>query len=128
MKRNDENAALTHKELESWLSEERAKLQATADFYKAALETDIAEKEKAIKEYPQLVKELAAKKELLERLPVEVSELEGRLLQAERAKDDDEEGSFSRIKRARDSWERAKWQAESFVGSKMEELKQVIQG
>ena len=127
MKR-DENTTRTHSELESWLSEERKKLQDTADFYAAALATDIAEKATAIKEFPQLVKALAAKKILLETLPVEVSELEGRLLQAERAKDDDETGSFSRIKRARDSWERAKWQAESFVGSKMEELKQVIQG
>ena len=122
-----ENELQTHAELEAWLREERKELQETADRYKAALEATIAERNKAQKEFPQLVKELKAKKELAERLPQEVEELRGRVVQAEVIKDDDETGSFSRIRRAREEFERAQYRVQSFVASKMEEVKQLIQ-
>jgi chromosome segregation ATPase len=122
-----ENELQTHAELEAWLREERKELQETADRCKAALEATIAERNKAKKEYPGLLKEVEAKKKLLESLPSEISELEGRLFAAERSKDDDETGSFSRIKRAREEFERAQYRAQSFVASKMEEIKQLIQ-
>ena len=122
-----DNELQTHAELEAWLREERKELQETADRYKAALEATIAERNKAKKEYPGLLKEVEAKKKLLESLPSEISELEGRLFAAERSKDDEETGSFSRIKRAREEFERAQYRAQSFVASKMEEIKQLIQ-
>ena len=122
-----DNELQTHAELEAWLREERKELQETADRYKAALEATIAERNKAKKEYPGLLKEVEAKKKLLESLPSEISELEGRLFAAERSKDDDETGSFSRIKRAREEFERAQYRAQSFVASKMDEVKQLIQ-
>jgi chromosome segregation ATPase len=122
-----DNELQTHAELEAWLREERKELQETADRYKAALEATIAERNKAKKEYPGLLKEVEAKKKLLESLPSEISELEGRLFAAERSKDDDETGPFSRIRRAREEFERAQYRAQSFVASKMEEIKQLIQ-
>ena len=125
--RDKENELQTHTELEAWLAQERKKLQETADSYKAALEATIAERNKAQKEYPQLVKELKVKEELLQRLPQEVEELRGRVVQAEMIKDDDETGSFSRIRRAREEFERAQYRAQSFVASKMDEVKQLIQ-
>ena len=125
--RDEENELQTHRELEAWLAQERKKIQETADSYKAALEATIAERNKAQNDFQQLVKELRAKKELAERLPQEVEELRGRVVHAEMIKDDDETGSFSRIRRAREEFERAQYRVQSFVASKMEEVKQLIQ-
>ena len=125
--KNDEITSLVQSELAVWFAAERKKLQETAERYKAALEAAIAERNKAKKEYPGLLKEVEAKKKLLESLPSEISELEGRLFAAERSKDDDETGPFSRIRRAREEFERAQYRAQSFVASKMEEIKQLIQ-
>jgi hypothetical protein len=120
------NETQTHRELEAWLAEERKKLQETADRQKAALDEALAERDKAKKEYPQLVRELEAKKELAERLPQELSELEARVVLAEAAKDDDETGAFSRIRKSRQEFERAQYRAQSFVATKMEEIKRRI--
>jgi chromosome segregation ATPase len=126
--KNDEITSLVQSELAVWFAAERKKLQETAERYKAALEAAIAERNKAKKEYPGLLKEVEAKKKLLESLPSEISELEGRLFAAERSKDDDETGPFSSIKRARDAYERAEWEAKSFVSNKLNEMKQIVQG
>jgi chromosome segregation ATPase len=126
--KSDEITTLVQSELAVWFAAERKKLQETAERYKSTLEAAIAERNTAKKEYPGLLKEVEAKKKLLESLPGELSELEGRLFAAERSKDDDETGQFSSIKRARDAYERAEWEANSFVSNKLNEMKRVAQG
>ncbi len=127
MTTNEEIETQIQGELLAWLTEERKRLQDMADNSKVRLEGLIAERKTAQKEYAGLVKELEAKRKTLETLPDEITELEGRVIHAENIKDDDETGSYSRIKAARQDFERAQYQAQSFVAQKMDEMKRQIQ-
>jgi hypothetical protein len=119
--------AQVQSELVAWFTEERKRLQDVADRYKAQLEELLAERAKAKKEYPGMVKELEAKRKALETLPGEIQELEGRVVRADMIRNDDETGSFSALKRTRDEFERAQYRAQSFVASKMDEMKRQMQ-
>jgi chromosome segregation ATPase len=110
-------------ELVAYFARERKKLLEYADRCKARLDDQLAARDKARKEYKGLVEKLEAKKEIAERLPAEISELEAAVMQAERIKDDDETGPFSRIKSCREDCGRAQYEVSCFVQRKMEQLK-----
>lgn len=124
--REKEVATAVQSELAAWFLTERAQLEEQAEHCKVQLEELIEKRKRAQREHPALLKEVEAKKKLLESLPSEVALLEQRLAEAEMSKDDDESNPLSSIKRARADYERARWQADGFVADKLDEMKRAV--
>jgi chromosome segregation ATPase len=113
-------------ELVAYFARERKTLQDHAELCRARLAEQLAKRDKARKEFKGLVEKLEAKKKIAERLPAEISELEGAVNEAEQIKDDDETGAFSRIRSCRQDYERAQYEVSCFVERKMEQLKREV--
>jgi chromosome segregation ATPase len=122
----EEVATAVQSELAAWFLAERALLAEREEHSKTKLEGLIERCKRAQREYPDLLKEVTAKRKILESLPSEIALLEQRLAEAEMSKDDDESNPFSSIRRARTEYERAKWEAQTFVADRLDDMKRSV--